>query len=418
MYQFHDILPGSSIARVYDETDVAYNQMMQSLEELAAAEGASYEATPGSKLINLQNAEICKIVKSGDQYLFYQGNDSLIAPVCYTDGVISDNISSVETDYYQVTFCEDGSFDTIALKQTGEVLARKANQLRVFIDTGDAWDFEDGYRDQLPHYMHLDSTCVRNFGDLTEICQNYSFENSSLVQTILIHKQLPYIQIDHDVNWADSGYMLRSETEPAVWSNVVHNDIQFGYLDRPTTDNDAHEKAQFEICCQKWFDISEENRGLAVLNNAKNGFMAKKGIISLDLLRSTDYPCVKGDQKPTHYSYAFYPHAGGFDPVGVDALAEVYGARYLYGDTAGQMPAFDQAQIRISAFKPAYDGNGYILRAFECVGKAAKTKLTMPAGLRLVEEVNLLEDAMGQAEQNMEFKPFQIRSFRLLKEKC
>ena len=418
LYQFHDILPGSSIARVYDETDVAYNQMMQSLEELAAAEGASYEATPGSKLINLQNAEICKIVKSGDQYLFYQGNDSLIAPVCYTDGVISDNISSVETDYYQVTFCEDGSFDTIALKQTGEVLARKANQLRVFIDTGDAWDFEDGYRDQLPHYMHLDSTCVRNFGDLTEICQNYSFENSSLVQTILIHKQLPYIQIDHDVNWADSGYMLRSETEPAVWSNVVHNDIQFGYLDRPTTDNDAHEKAQFEICCQKWFDISEENRGLAVLNNAKNGFMAKKGIISLDLLRSTDYPCVKGDQKPTHYSYAFYPHAGGFDPVGVDALAEVYGARYLYGDTAGQMPAFDQAQIRISAFKPAYDGNGYILRAFECVGKAAKTKLTMPAGLRLVEEVNLLEDAMGQAEQNMEFKPFQIRSFRLLKEKC
>ncbi len=416
LYQFHDILPGSSIARVYEETDVAYGDMMQRLENLAGVEGVSFEATPDSKLINLRGEDICKIVKSGENYLFYQGSGSLIEPVCYTGGAVSDGVSSVETDYYTASFRADGAFDTIVLKQTGEVLACNANRLRVFIDTGDAWDFEDDYRDQPERHMHLDSTCVRNFGDLTEIRQNYSFENSSLVQTILVHKHLPYIQIDHDVNWKDTGYMLRAEMEPAVWSDVVHNDIQFGYLDRPTTDNDAHEKAQFEICCQKWFDISEEKRGLAVLNNAKNGFMAKNGIISLNLLRSTDYPCVKGDQTPTHYSYAFYPHAGGFDPVQVDDIAEVYGARYLYGEAAGQMPAFDNPQIQITAFKPAYDGNGFILRAFERTGKAAEAKLTLPENLKLAEEVNLLEDTLGEAGESIRFKPFQIRSFRLKKD--
>ena len=55
--------------------------------------------------------------------------------------------------------------------------------------------------------------------------------------------------------------MIRAEFAPKVWNDVVHSDIQFGYLDRPTTDHDAHEKAQFEICCHKWFDISEEILG-------------------------------------------------------------------------------------------------------------------------------------------------------------
>ena len=209
--------------------------------------------------------------------------------------------------------------------------------------------------------------------------------------------------------------MIRAEFKPKVWSDVVHSDIQFGYLDRPTTDNDAHEKAQFEICCQKWFDLSDENKGFAILNNAKHGFMCKNGIISLNLLRSTGYPCVDGDQRPSHYSYALYPHAGGFDPVQVDALANEYCARDLYGTESAQMPAFDSDQIQITAFKPAYDGNGFILRAFERAGKAVSTKLNVPEGYRVAGEVNLLEDAVGDGEEKLCFKPFQIRSFRLVK---
>ena len=290
-----------------------------------------------------------------------------------------------------------------------------ANKLRVFMDTGDAWDFEDDYRDQPEMYMHLDSTRVRQFGELTEIVHHYSFQKSRLVQTIAMHKHLPYIQIEHDVNWQDTGYMLRSEFLPKVWSSVVHSDIQFGYLDRPTTDNDAHEKAQFEICCQKWFDLSDENRGFAVLNNAKHGFMCKNGIISLNLLRSTDYPCVAGDQFPSHYGYALYPHTGGFDPVRVDKLANQYCERGLYGKDPVQIPSFDNEQIQITAFKPAYDGNGFILRAFERAGRACSGTLTVPAGYRLAEEVNLLEDTVGEIGETIAFKPFQIRSFRIKK---
>ena len=415
LYQFHDILPGSSIARVYEETDVAYARMLGKLEQLAQAQGVSFVPGKENKLLNLRGEKLNKLVKAGNGYFLYAGSDAAISPICYENGTVTDVCEAVQTDYYTVTLAEDGSFQSICLKN-GQVIAENANRLRVFMDTGDAWDFEDDYREQPEVYMELTETKVRNFGDLVEISQQYKFRNSGLTQTIVMHKHLPYIQIDHDVCWQDTGYMLRAEFLPKVWDSVVHSDIQFGYLDRPTTDNDAHERAQFEICCQKWFDLSNGSCGFAVLNNAKHGYMCKDGIISVNLLRSTDYPSVKGDQRPSHYSYALYPHEVGFDPVRVDALANQYCQRDLYGQEAAVIPAFDNAQIQITAYKPAYDGNGFILRAFERAGAAVSAKLTLPQGYCLAEEVNLLEDSMETAEAEIAFKPFQIRSFRITKE--
>lgn len=413
LYQFHDILPGSSIARVYEETDTAYAKLFAALDKLAMEQNVSFIPGKEEKLLNLRGGNVNKLVRAGERYFLYQGSDTAISPVCYETAKESDGIDTVETEYYTVKMAEDGFFASITLKENGQTVVENANKLRVFIDTGDAWDFEDDYREQPEVYMHLESTKVRHFGDLVELVQSYRFQNSTLVQTVAVHKALPYIQIEHDVNWQDTGYMLRAEFMPKVWNDVVHSDIQFGYLDRPTTDKDAHEKAQFEICCQKWFDLSDENQGFAVLNNAKHGFMCKKGIISVNLLRSTDYPCVSGDQRPSHYSYALYPHMGGFDPVKVDGFANQYCERSLYGKDSAAMPHFDNEQIQITAFKPAYDGNGYILRAFERAGQACSAKLTVPAGFRLAEEVNLLEDAVGETSETISFRPFQIRTFRI-----
>ena len=209
--------------------------------------------------------------------------------------------------------------------------------------------------------------------------------------------------------------MVRAEFQPTHWSDVVHCDIQYGYLDRPTTDKNEHEKAQFEICCQKWFDLSDHKAGVAFLNNAKSGFMAKQGVISVDLLRSTNYPCLDSDQKHSHYCYAIYPHSGGFDPVQVDKLAQQFNARGLYGDAKLEMPSFDNEQIQITAYKPACDGNGFILRAFERSGMQTVAHLTLPAGHELAGEVNLLEDCMANNGKEISFHPFQIRSFRIQK---
>ena len=418
LYQFHDILPGSSIARVYEETDEAYARLFAELDRLAQMQDVSFAADQNACLLNPGRQEVCKLEKAGEDYLLYRGSEAELKPVCYQSPVCHSSIDTVRTDFYTVKLDGDGSFASIILNETGQVLVEKANRLRVFIDTGDAWDFEDDYREQPEQYMTLTGTKVRDFGDLVEICQHYTFKNSSLVQTVLICKHLPYIGITHEVDWQDTGYMLRAEFQPKVWSDTVYSDIQFGYLGRPTTDGTAHDKAQFEICCQKWFDISGEDTGFGILNNAKNGFMAKQGILSLNLLRSTNYPCVDGDQRKSRYSYALYPHAGGFDPVKIDTLAQQYGQRYLYGKNAGELPVFDSPSIQVTACKPAYDGNGFILRAFERTGREVEAKLCIPAGYTVAEEVDLLEDTLGKAGDTLCFKPFQIRSFRIIGEKA
>ena len=415
LYQFHDIIPGSSIRRVYDETDAAYKVLFERLEKMANDEGASFEATKEKGLMNFMGKPIYKIVKSGEEYLYYCGNQTLIAPTVYALNAENNGVERLETDYYTINLDKDGSIRSIILKENGKVAVENANKLRVFIDRGDAWDFEDDYRDQPEQYMSLNSTMVRTYGDITEITQEYAYKESRLTQTMILHKSERLIQIKHDVDWKNTGYMLRAEFLPKAWADVVHNDIQFGYLDRPTTDDTEHNAAQFEICCQKWADISDEEMGFALINNAKSGFMAKQGILSLNLLRSTNYPDHDSEQKPIHYEYALYPHMGGFDPIAVDDLASDFNARCLYGNAAQEMPSVDNGQVSITAFKPAYNTQGYILRMFERTGKAAQTSLKLPNGYRLDGEVNLLEDKVGEACENLQFKPFEIRSFRVVK---
>ncbi len=72
-------------------------------------------------------------------------------------------------------------------------------------------------------------------------------------------------------------------------------------------------------------------------------------------------------------------------------------------------------EIGTLTFKPAYDGNGFVLRMFECAGKAAKVKLSLPEGCKLDGELNLLEEKIGDVGTELEFKPFQIRTFKILK---
>ena len=312
LYQFHDIIPGSSIRRVYDETDAAYKVLFASLEKMANEEGASFVATKDKGLMNFSGNPISKIVKSGDEYLYYCGNQTLIAPTVYALNAENDGAECLETDYYTINLDKDGSFSSIVLKENGKTAVESANKLRVFIDRGDAWDFEDDYRDQMEQYMSLNSTTVRTYGDITEIQQEYAYRESRLTQTIVLHKSERLIQIKHDVDWKNTGYMLRAEFLPKAWADVARSDIQFGYLARPTTDDTEHDAAQFETCCQKWMDISNEEMGFALINNAKSGFMAKQGIVSLNLLRSTNYPhrifrsefC---EEKQQHFSLPLSP---------------------------------------------------------------------------------------------------------------
>ncbi len=415
LYQFHDILPGSSISRVYKETTAAYKDIFARLEKAANALGYSYTPGETTGLVNFENRTITALKRVDNGYLYYAGADKLVMPAAYKNGKITDK-TEFTTDYYTISFADDGSIAKLTLNADGRTIFEGGNKLRVFIDRGDAWDFDDDYRDQPEVFMTLENAETRDFGGVIEVKQRYAFKDSRLTQTIVIVKNDPIVRIYHDVDWKNSGYMMRAEFVPTTWNYTVRSDIQFGYLDRPTTDNTEHEAAQYEICCQKWLDITDGKDGFAVLNNVKNGYMAKQGIISLDLVRAFNYPCENTDCHPIAYSYALYPHAGATDNVKIDELAKDFNGRFLFGKTAVETPSTDNEAIDITAFKPAYDGNGFILRMNERDGKPASAKIALPEGFAFDCETDLLEEKIGEAGNGkLDFKPFEIRTFRVKK---
>ncbi len=418
LYQFHDCLPGSSIERVYQETDIAYTRLFEELEDLASQENLSFIPHPSKPLINHFAYPVSLTAKQKDCYLLYEAEAQQLAfPKRYFLSGEGD-ARHYENRFFEVSFDNHGFISALQEKKTGRVVLKNSNVLRVFIDKGDAWDFPDDYRAQPEMDMHLLSQSAKNYGIIHEIVSEYSFRNSRLIQTILLRDDCPYLDVTHEVYWKDTGYMLRAEFIPCEYAHFVTSDIQFGMLRRSTQRENEHIAAMKEIACQKWFDMSKNGAGIAIFNHTKNGFFAKDGILSLALLRSTDYPCPHSDQKKTVYHYAIYPHAGDLNAVEVDNLAMAYNGQFLFGNADEELPFIDNPAIEISAFAPAYNNDGQILRLYEKTGLSQTVNLSLPACYALKEETNLLEDKIGDVPKGcLSFHPYQIRTFRMERKK-
>lgn len=412
-YQFHDSLPGSGIKRIYDEADIDYRKMFKDIEGIASRHDATFVPSEEKSLINHLSYSIRKFYKDKDNYLLYEGQaGDNITPVVLKKVKDLGNPSKVETEGLTIRFDKkDGHLLSVFDKKTKKNIVEEGNRLRVFMDTGDAWDFREDYRDQPIVYMTLEKRSATDYGEIIEIISEYTYQKSKVKETILIDKHRPWIEFHHDTDWKDVNHMLRAEFRPTEYSPVVHNDIQFGTLDRSTLNDTDHHQAQYEMCCQKWMDISSDTQGVSFLNATKNGYYAKEGIISLNLLRSTNYPCVDGDLKPTSYSYVLIPHEGGYNPIETDDRANELNACFLFANKPYEIPLSNNPDVEISAFKPSYDQKGYILRVYEKTGKKTKAEILLPNGMKIAHEVNLLEDKIGPATKEIALKPYQIRSF-------
>ena len=60
----------------------------------------------------------------------------------------------------------------------------------------------------------------------------------------------------------------------------------------------------------RWADLSENNLGMAILNDCKYGWTAQGSTLMLSLLRSPKAPDANCDMGSHTFSYALMPHKG------------------------------------------------------------------------------------------------------------
>lgn len=248
LYQFHDILPGSSITRVYDESLERYAKLLGEVRAMTAeaygrAAGRSGAADGEIVLFNSLPWERREWVEIGGSWQYVQvpamgwrelKQAAAEAPV---EVLIGEELR-LENERLRVGFAENGSIVSLYDKAAGREAVQpgtEANVFTVYHDDGDAWDFPRDYRDTNAGTMTLESRRAYVSGPQAVVEQVYRYGESTLKQTIRLLQGDDLLRFDTEADWRETGKMLRVAFPVSVVSDQVNCEIQFGVLKRPTT---------------------------------------------------------------------------------------------------------------------------------------------------------------------------------------
>jgi alpha-mannosidase len=284
----------------------------------------------------------------------------------------------------------------------------------------DAWDIKVDYAKRMPRTVRLTGVESSRDGATVTRHQFYRARKFTIDQRVILEADSDVVRFETVVDWHEKHRMLRAEFWPTHYGDTARCEIQFGHIERVTTERDAVETAQFEVCAQKWIATQDDTGGFAVLNDSKYGHRAKNGLLSLNLLRSPTFPDKTADRGIHHFTYAFTPFAP-------DDLAKVVREGYrlnnplLITDAAAfdSVAKVDDPGVVIETIKPAESGNGVVLRLYESLGRRTTTALhlSLPLALSLpggnprptAQLTDLLENPLGAADlDRLEFGPFEI----------
>ena len=454
--QFHDILPGSSIAEVYEVTKVEYEALerevsgliRERLEKLAGqGQGVTVFNTLGfdrDDVVDLGDVKASALRDgAGNLYPVQQTESGAVA---YLRGLPSKGSLTfapaeaeavspfvraddyhLETPFYSITLDRTGAFASIYDKEFGRELVKAgqaANRLRLYEDKPiyfDNWDVDMYYTekswpvDDLVSMKWTEDGPVRTTLELTYRCSL-----STICQKIHFYADTRRIDFENTVDWKEHQHLLKAEFPVDIHSDEATFEIQFGNVTRKVHTNTSWDKARFESCGQKWMDFSEGRYGVSLLNDCKYGHSVHDGTIGLTLIKCGIEPNPNADVEVHHFTYALYPHGGTWKEAGT--VQEAYKLNQPAYTVAAGAPGtsrsfagVDQDNVILETVKQAEDGNGTIFRLYECQNARTNTVLRVPETVTKAYSTNLLEEIeeelpVENGKIAFTIKPYEIKT--------
>ncbi|MEU6514809.1 glycoside hydrolase family 38 C-terminal domain-containing protein [Streptomyces sp. NPDC046978] len=437
LHQFHDILPGSSIAWVHREAEAEYARVAAELEELTA-EAVAALGDGGPRVFNTSpyaRAEVIRTPEGGTAYVEVPAGASApltggSAPAAVTaDGHVLDN------GLVRIEVAEDGTLSSVRdLRADREVLADPGNLLRLHTDLPnywDAWDIDKHYRNRYTDLLEADSvTVVENDPLLGAIRVERTFgKGSRITQTITLRADSPRVDFQTEIDWHETEKILKAAFPVDIRAAHSSAEIQFGHIQRPTHTNTTWEAARFEVSGHRWVHIGEPGYGVAVVNDSTYGHDVTRTVrddggttttVRLSLVRAPRVPDPEADQGRHRFTYSLLPGASI-----EDAVAEGYALNLplRVADSAGApepVVSVDGDGVTVEAVKLADDASGdVVVRLYESRGGRAQGVLRTGFALAGAQVTDLLERPLEDAERDADggvrvaLRPFQILTLRL-----
>jgi alpha-mannosidase len=308
LHQFHDILPGSSIAWVHREARAAFDELARDLGVIIDSATAAL-AGDGDLPLSFNAAPHPR-----------DGVPALGASVVDADSrpveVIRHDDGSVMLDngLLRVQIGADGTVhEVLDLVADRSVLTpgAAANVLQLHPDQPvrfDAWDIDEYYRHRGRELREVTEFSL----DTTDparprIVVTRTAGESRYRQTTSLGAGQRRVDFDLDVDWHERETVLKAAFPIAVHAQRSTSEIQFGHVHRSTSTNTSWDAARFEICAHRWLQVAEPGYGVAVVNDSTYGHDVSRPepgdarraggtTVRLSLVRAPRYPDPQTDQ--------------------------------------------------------------------------------------------------------------------------
>lgn len=440
--QFHDIIPGSSIKEVYDESDLIYAELQgkaQAAKEAAEKAIASNIETRGGLLVFNHNAfDASGLVQTEKGKVWVKNIPAkgykVVRLPAVSRGVSVDPESRVmENAYVRVAFDENYNISSIYDKASGHEAVKAgeaANRLTAFEDiprAWDAWEITNYYTEKYWHLDRVSKVQVIHDGETAGFEIVRPFQRSVVTQRITLDAHTGKVDFDTEIDWKNDHILLKAAFPTGISAEKAVYEIQYGSVERPTHYNTSWEQAKFEVCAHKYADLSEYGFGVSILNDCKYGHDIHDGVIRLTLLKSATDPNPAADKEVHHFTYSIYPHGKDYREAGVVQMAYLLN-NPMYAipvsKQAGTLPESysmvkaDQENILVEAVKEAEDGEEIIVRLYDAYGSRTKTRVSFGFDVEKVEIASILEEAQEEVpvEDNqveLFVKPFEIVTLKV-----
>ncbi len=464
--QFHDILPGSSVARVYVEAEKLHRKVIGEAGELlktaqttllngakdedavtvfnslgferkalialpeAFAKGAvlvdgTYVAVMSTReglkaLVTLPSCGAVSLRPATDAQAVGSG---FVAASKNDDGYVLENalVKAVVNARGEVT--------SFVLKESGrEFAASPMNRFRMFKDVPrrwDGWDIDSNYVLQEIDGAYDIQVELIEQGIEGVLKVTGKIANSTYTQYIRLAKDSKRIEFETEIDYKELHRLLKVGFPVEVYAENAIHEMQFGYVERPTHRSRLYDKERFEVCNHHYTALRDGSHGAAVMNDCKYGISVNGNSMELTLLRSGACPDLRTDNRVHNFTYAFTAWEGDF--VSADVVKQAYEVNIkasvmVGGALDASYLQVDNDNIIIDTVKLAEDGSGdIIVRMYESKKAAVATKLhaAFTEGFKAYA-CDMLENkqeelVVDNGAMELSFRAFEIKTVRLSK---